>query len=105
MRRIFTDKVFWLILVAGVLGFAGHDLWVIAPLAVVLTLWSTISDQRWFDEFKRIGRVDALLYFWLECLAQNGLFVGAAFVMGARLSHGGGSDSQVVSSFETDVAG
>ncbi len=84
LRRAFTDKVFWLIILASALGFTGQSPWVFVPLlAALLTVWSTISDQHWFDEFKRIGRVDALLYFWLECLAQNALFVGAAFIMGA----------------------
>ena len=78
-----TDKVFWLIVLAGVLGFAGHDLWVIAPLAVLLTLWSTISDQHWYDEFKRVGRLDALAWFWLGCLAENAMFAGLAFGVGA----------------------
>ena len=65
-----------------VLGFTGQSAWWIPLPALLLTLWSTISDQKWYDEFKRVGRLDALAYFWLEVLAQNVGFVAVAFLIG-----------------------
>ncbi len=77
------DKVFYLILFALVLGGLGQSFWFIPLLAILLTLWSTIADQHWYDEFKRVGQLDALAWFWLECLAQNTAFVATAFAIGA----------------------
>ena len=83
LRSVLTDKVFWLVVVAGILGYADQSPWLVVPLmAVLLTLWSNVSDQHWYDEFKRVGRLDALAYFWLGCLVQNVGFVGAAYIMG-----------------------
>lgn len=83
LRGAITDKAFWLILLAAGLGFAGYSPWlVISLMAVLLTLWSSVSDQHWYDEFKRARRLDALAWFWLGCLVQNVGFIGAAFVLG-----------------------
>jgi hypothetical protein len=77
-----TDKVFWLVLAAGLLGAFQQSPWFIAPLAVLLTLFSVVSDEHWFEQFKAHGLLPALWLFWLRCLAQNALFLGAAFVAG-----------------------
>ena len=37
IRAAITDKVFWLIVVTGILGFAGQSAWTIPLLAVLLT--------------------------------------------------------------------
>lgn len=63
------DNVFCLLVLAGILGFADQSGWVVVPLiAALLTLWSNARVQHWFDDFKRVGRLYALAYFWLACL-------------------------------------
>ncbi len=76
-------KEFWAILLASIVGVL--DLWswvVLGLLAVLLTLWSVVSDPHWLGEFRRVGRLDALALFWLGCLAQNAGFVGLAYAVG-----------------------
>lgn len=80
--RALTDKVFWLVLAALLLGVFEQSSFFIVPLAVLLTLFSVVSDEHWFHKFKARGLLPALWVFWLLCLAQNALFVGAAFVAG-----------------------
>ena len=80
------DRAFWAIVAGLVAGFLGGSPWVFIPLlGVLLTLFSTISDQQWLIRFREVGRLDALAYFWLEAFALNCVFVGLAFVLGAGL--------------------
>lgn len=81
-RRALTDKVFWLIVSASALGYFQHSPWSIPLLAVLLTLWSAVSDPHWYEQFRKIRALPAYTLFWLGSLAQNILFVGAAFVAG-----------------------
>lgn len=80
--RAARDKVFWLILAAGLLGAFQQSIWFILPLGILLTLFSVISDEYWYQQFKQRGLLPALWWFWLQCLAQNLAFVGLAFVAG-----------------------
>lgn len=81
--RALRDPAFWSIVVAMGLGVFDQWSWaVLALLAVLLTLWSCVSDKYWFDQFRERGLLPALVWFWLGCLAQNAMFVGAAFAAG-----------------------
>lgn len=77
-----TDRVFWMILATALLGVAQQSAWFIVPMALLLTLFSVVSDEHWFQEFRKRGLLPALWLFWLQCLGQNVLFAGTAFVMG-----------------------
>ena len=63
LREAVTNKVFWLLILMSGLGLAGQSWWWIPLPAVLLTLWSCVSDQHWRSAFKRVGRLDALLWF------------------------------------------
>jgi hypothetical protein len=80
--RALTDKIFWLILTAGLLGAFEQSPFFILPLAILLTLFSVVSDEHWYQEFKARRLLPALWWFWLQCLAQNAGFVAAAFIAG-----------------------
>jgi hypothetical protein len=82
MGRALCDTVFWVILATALLGAARQSAWFIVPMALLLTLFSVVSDQHWFQEFKKRGLLPALWLFWMQCLGQNVLFAGTAFVMG-----------------------
>lgn len=77
-----TDKRFWLIGLAVALGWYRAPWWYVPIFAVLLTLWSTIADEKWLVAFKRIDRLDALAFFWVEALAMNVLLVGVAYGLG-----------------------
>ena len=77
------DPAFWSIFLAMGLGlFALWSPLSLLLLAVLLTLWSCVSNTYWFDQFRERGLLPALAWFWLGCLAQNMLFIGAAFAAG-----------------------
>lgn len=80
--RAMTDKVFCVILATALLGAAQLSAWFIVPMALLLTLFSVVSDEHWFQEFRKRGLLPALWLFWMQCLGQNVLFAVAAFVMG-----------------------
>ena len=80
--RATRDKVFWLILAAGLLGAFQQSAWFVLPLGILLTLFSVISNDNWYQQFKSRGILPALWWFWLQCLAQNLAFVGLAFGAG-----------------------
>ena len=80
--RALRDRVFWLLLVATLLGTFRQSAWFIAPLAVLLTLFSTVSDAHWFELAPERGKLLGLWLIWLGCLVQNALFVGLAFGAG-----------------------
>ena len=54
-------------------------------MALLLTLFSVVSDEHWFQEFRKRGLLPELWLFWLQFLGQNVLFAGTAFVMGHGL--------------------
>ena len=76
------DKMFWLILATALLGAAQLSAWFVVPMALLLTLFSIVSDEHWFQEFRKRGLLPALWLFWVQCFGHNVLFAGAAFVMG-----------------------
>lgn len=81
--RALRDPVSWLIMLSTGLGYIGQWSWtVVVLIAVLLTLRSCVSDKYWFDEFREHGLLPALAWLWLGCLAQNMVFVGAAFALG-----------------------
>ncbi len=80
--RALHDKVFWLVLLAGTLGACNQSPWFIVPIAILLTLFSVVSDEYWFNEFKKHGLLPALWWFWFAYLLQNGVFVALAFFSG-----------------------
>jgi hypothetical protein len=80
--RALKDRVFWLILIAMLLGLFEQSTWFIAPLALLLTLFSTVSDGHWFEMARERGKLLGLWLIWFGCLAQNVMFVGVAFVAG-----------------------
>jgi hypothetical protein len=80
--RALTDRAFWVIFATALLGATQQSAWFIVPMALLLTLFSVVSDEHWFQEFKKHGLLPALWLFWAQCLGQNVLFAGAAFVMG-----------------------
>lgn len=80
--RALCDKVLWQVVTATLLGLLQQSLWLIVPLGLLLTLFSVVSDEHWYDQFKARDLLSALWGFWLLCLGQNLLFVGAAFVAG-----------------------
>ena len=85
--RALRDPAFWVILLALLLGLLDQRVgpwpWVaLALLAMLLTLWSCVSDSYWFDQFRERGLLPALAWFWLGCLLQNCGFVGAAYLAG-----------------------
>ena len=82
LARVVADKVFWVILATALLGAAQQSAWFIVPMALLLTLFSVVSDEHWFHEFRKRGLLPALWLFWAQCLGQNILFSGAAFGMG-----------------------
>lgn len=82
IARALPDKVFWVILATVMLGATRQSAWFIVPMALLLTLFSLISDEHWFHEFQKRGLLPALWLFWAQCLGQNILFAGAAFGMG-----------------------
>lgn len=84
--RALTDKVFWVILATALPGATQQSAWLIVPMALLLTLFSVVSDEHWYQEFGKPGLPPALRLFWARCLGQNVLFSGAAFVMGHGVS-------------------
>jgi hypothetical protein len=80
--RALRDKVFWLVLLALLLGLFQQSPWFILPIAFLLTLFSMVSDEYWFQQFKQRGLLPALWWFWLQCLATNIGFTAAAFLAG-----------------------
>ena len=80
--RALMDKVFWVILATALLGAAQQSAWFIVPMALLLTLFSVVSDEHWFQEFRKRGLLPALWLFWFQYLGQNALFARAAFAMG-----------------------
>lgn len=82
LARALKDSAFWVVLTALLLGLFQQSVWFIVPLALLLTLFSVVSDEYWYREFKARGLLPSLWGFWLLCLGQNSLFVGAAFVAG-----------------------
>ena len=80
--RAFKDRLFWLILAAMLLGLFEQSAWFIPPLALLLTLFSTVSDAHWFDLARERGKLLGLWLIWFGCLVQNVAFVGLAFAAG-----------------------
>lgn len=84
--RALLDPVWWAILLAiGIGYFDQRSAWAIMALgmlAVLLTLWSCVSDGFWWREFRSRELLPALVWFWLQCLMQNAGFVLAAYVAG-----------------------
>lgn len=74
--RALRDRVFWLILTAMLLGLFEQSAWFIAPLALLLTLFSAVSDAPWFELARERGELLELWLIWFGCLAQNIAFVG-----------------------------
>ena len=75
-----------MLLAAAILGASQQSPFFILPLAVLLTLFSVVSDEYWYRQFKARRLLPALWLFWLQCLAQNMTFAAAAFALG-RLTH------------------
>jgi hypothetical protein len=82
LGRAVRDRVFWVVLTTVLLGAAQQSAWFIVPMALLLTLFSVVSDEHWFHEFRKRGLLLALWLFWAQCLGQNILFAGAAFMLG-----------------------
>ena len=80
--RALRDGVFWLVLLAALLGAFNQSPWFIVPIATLLTLFSVVSDEYWFREFKKAKLLPALWLFWIGCFLQNFLFTAAAFFSG-----------------------
>ncbi len=83
LRRAVMAKEFWLVTFTSALGFMQQTPWVVLPLAVLLTLWSSVSDRGWIEKFPAMGELPALAGFWFMSLAQNLLLIGTAFVAGS----------------------
>ncbi len=80
--RAILDPVFWVMLLTGVLGALNQSTWFIVPAALLLTLKSTVSDEKWYRMAKERDKLPELWLFWLGCLGQNAAFAALAFVAG-----------------------